>query len=84
MQGSNGGDGKLMGGQRTEEPPDTTETAEDGGSVGPRPRQYDGANGARSEHGELARHEYDLLSSEATEGGLANAGGAGSEDVHGG
>ena len=83
MQGANGGDGELMGGQQTAEPPDTTETAEEDGSVGPRPRQSDGADGARSEHGVLARREYDLLTLEATGGSPANAGFSGNEDGHG-
>ena len=72
-----------MGGQRTEEPPGTTKTAVDDGSAGPCPQQYDGADGARSENGALARHEYNLLALEATEGGPSNAGAAGSEDGHG-
>ena len=72
-----------MGGQRVPEPPDTTELAEEYVSPGPRPRQSDGADGARSEHGSLVRCEYDLLTSEATKGGPANAGGAVSEDGHG-
>ena len=72
-----------MGGQRTEEPTSTTDTAEDGGSAWPRPRKSDGADGARSEHVALARREYDLLALEATEGGPSNAGAAGSEDGHG-
>ena len=58
-----------MGGQQTEEPPGTTEMAEDNGSVDTWPRQSDGADGARSEHGALVRREYNLLTSEATEGG---------------
>ena len=72
-----------MGGQRTAEPPNTTETAEEDGSAGTWPRQSDGANGARSEHGALARCEYNLLASEATEGGPDNSGAAGGEDGHG-
>ena len=73
-----------MGGQWTAEPPGKeTKTAADGGSGGDLPRQSDGADGARSEHGSLARCEYDLLTSEATKGGPANAGGAVSEDGHG-
>ena len=69
-----------MGGQRTKEPPGTTETAMDDGSSGARLRQSNGADGARSKHGALACREYDLLASEAAEGGPANAGAAGSED----
>ena len=83
IQGVNGGNGEPMGGQRTEEPPDTTETAEDDSSAGPRLKQANGANGTSSEHGALAHREYDLLASEATEGGPANAGAFGSEDGHG-
>ena len=83
MQGSDGGDGKPMGRQRTAEPPDMAETAEEDGSAGPRPRQSDSADGARSENGALARREYDLLASEATEGVPANAGDAAEKDGHG-
>ena len=66
MQGADGGDGEPMGGQLTEEPPDTTETAEEDSSAGPRPQQSDGADSARSEHGGLVRRKYKLLASEAT------------------
>ena len=72
-----------MGGQRTEEPPDMIETAEDGGSAWPRTRQSDGTDGARSKQGALARHKYNILKLEETEGGPANAGGVGSKDGHG-
>ena len=58
-----------MGGERTAEPPDTMEPAEEDGSEGTRPAQSDGADGARSDHGALARREYDILVPEATEGG---------------
>ena len=60
-----------------------TETAEEDGSTGPWPQQSHGADGARSEHGALARREYDLLALEATKGGPANSGAAGSKDGHG-
>ena len=83
MQGADGGNGDLMGGQRTAELPDTTETVADNSRAGPRPRQSDGANGARSEHGVLVRRENNLLASEATERGPANTGAAGSEGGHG-
>ena len=82
MQGADGGDGKPMGGQRTEEPPDTTETAEDNGSAGSRLQQSDGADRTRSKHGALARREYDLLASEATEGGPDNTVANGSKEGH--
>ena len=72
-----------MGGQQMEEPPGTTEAAEDDGSAGPWPRQSNSADSARSEHSTLALRKYDLLASKTTEGGPANAGGAGSEDGHG-
>ena len=78
-----GGNSATMGGQRTEEPPATTEVSEEDGSAGPRPRQSDGADGARSNHGALVCRKYNILASEATEGGSANAGAAGSENVHG-
>ena len=55
-------------------------TSADDGSAGHMPRQ---SNGARSEQGALARREYDLLASEATECGRANAGASGSEASHG-
>ena len=57
--------------------------AENDGGEMPRPVQSDGAYGARSKHGALACREYDILSSEATEGGHANAGGVGREEGHG-
>ena len=63
--------------------PDTTETVEEDGSTGLQPRQFEGANGARSEHGTLARHKYDLLPSEETEGGPSNAGADGGKEGHG-
>ena len=47
-----------MGGQRTEDSLGTTETAAD---------NCDGADGARSKHGALARCKYNLLALEATE-----------------
>ena len=61
MQGADGGDNEPMGGQRTAEPPETTETMEEDGSVGPWSQQSDGAVGARSEQGALAHRKYDLL-----------------------
>ena len=82
-QGADGDDGGPMGGQRRKEPPGTTETVEENGSAGPRPRQSNSANGARSVHGALALREYDLLLLEAAEGGTANAGAASIEDGHG-
>ena len=69
MQGADGGDSRPMGGQRTEEPLGTTETAAEDGSAGPWLWKSDRAYGAMSEHGTLARREYNLLASEATEGG---------------
>ena len=83
MKGANGGEGGPMDGQRTEEPPGTTKMAEDNGSAGPQPRQSDGADGTRSEHGALVSREYNLLVLEATEGGPANEGSADSKDGHG-
>ena len=59
------------------------ETAEEDGGEEPRPVQSDGADGARSEHGALVRRKYDILASEATEGGHASAGAAVGEDGHG-
>ena len=67
MQGADSGAGKLMGGQWMAEPPNMTEAAEEDGSAGPRPRQSDGADSARSKHVMLDCREYDLLASEATE-----------------
>ena len=63
--------------------PETMETVEDNGSVVPQPSQSDCADGARSEHGALARREYSILALDATKGGQANAGAAGGEDNHG-
>ena len=83
MQGANGGDGAPRGGQQMAEPPVTMETAEGDGSAGPRQEQSDGVDSARSEHGALARRKYDILASEAKEGGQANAGAAGREEGHG-
>ena len=56
--------------------------AGDGGAGYP-PEHFDGAYGARSEHGALARREYDLLASEMSERGPASAGPAAREDGHG-
>ena len=72
-----------MGGQRAAELPNMAATPKEDGRAGPQPRQSDGADGARSEHGALARRKYKKLASEATEGGQANAGTAGVEDGHG-
>ena len=83
MQGSDGGDGKPMGKHRTAEPPDTTDTAEEDSSAGPWSRQFDGPDGTRSKHAALAHPKYNILTSEATEGGQANTGAAGSEAGHG-
>ena len=82
-KGADGGKGATMGRQRTEELPGRVETAEDNSRAGPRPRQSHGTDGARHEQGALALREYDLLASEATKGGPANAGAAGSKDGHG-
>ena len=79
MQGADGGNCVSRGGQQTAEPAETMETAEDDGSMGPWQEQSDGA---RSEHGALARCVYDILVSEATEGGPSNAGAIGGEDGH--
>ena len=51
--------------------------------MGPRTRQSNSADGARSKHGAFARREYDLLASEVTDGGPANAGVSGSKVGHG-
>ena len=59
------------------------ETTEDDVSVGTRPQQSDGVDGARSEHGVLTCCEYKILALEATERVPANAGRAGREDGHG-
>ena len=68
-QGADGIKGGPMGGPRMAEPPGTeTETAVENGITRPLPRKSYGANGARSERGVLARHEYNLLALEATEG----------------
>ena len=69
-----------MGGEQTAEPPDIMEPSEEDGSEGLRPAQSDGA---RSEHGALARCKYDRLALEKTEGGLANVGNVGREGGHG-
>ena len=53
------------------------ETAEDNGRAGPWQEQSNGADCARSEHVALARCKYNLLASDATDGGQANAGAAG-------
>ena len=82
-KGADGSKGRLMGGQRMEDPPGTADTAEDDCSMGPQPRQSDSADGARSKHGAFARRKYGLLASEATEGVPSNAGAAGSKDGHG-
>ena len=82
-QVADGGNGTPRGGQQTVEPAATTDMAEDNCSAVPRQEQSDSADGARSEHGALARCNYDILASEATEGGQANAGTAGGEDSHG-
>ena len=50
---------------------------------GARPHKSAGSDGARSEHSALARHEYNLLVLEVTEGGPANARSASSEEGHG-
>ena len=77
MQGADGGNCVSRGGQQTAEPAETMETAEDNGSMGPWQEQSDGA---RSKHGALARCVYDILVSEATEGGQSNLGVTGGED----
>ena len=51
--------------------------------MGGRPRQSNGIDGVRSEHGALARCKYNILESEAMEGGPTNAGAAGVEVNHG-
>ena len=77
MQGSDCGKEGPMGGLRTAEPPDTEiETLADDGSTGTLPRQSDGAVGAMSEHGAFAHRKYDLLASEAPDGGLSQCGGS--------
>ena len=72
-----------MGMQRMKDLTGKTEMVEDDGRAGTWPRQSHGADGARSKHGALARREYDLLASEATEGGPANVGAASSKGGHG-
>ena len=83
MQGADGGDGALRGGQRMAEPPVPMETTEEDDSVGPWQEQSDGVDDSRSEHGTLARREYDILESDVAEGVQANAGAASVEDGHG-
>ena len=46
-------------------------------------RQSDGTDGARSKNSMHPRCEYDLLASEASEGGRANAGTSAQGDGHG-
>ena len=70
--------------QRTAEPPGTQrDMVADDSSAGTLSRQSDGANGARSKNCMHPLHEYNLLVSEATEGGQANAGDTVSEAGHG-
>ena len=57
--------------------------AADNGSAGPLPRQSDSAEGARSKNGMHPQRKYELLASEAPEGGRANTGDTGSEAFHG-
>ena len=59
------------------EPPLPMETTEDDESDKTRPVQYDGADGARSKNGALARREYDRLELEATWESQASAGAVG-------
>ena len=83
MQGENRGKGGPMDGPQTVEPPGTQQDmAADDDSVGTLPRKSEGANSARSKNGMHPCREYDLLASEATEGGQANTGAAGSEASH--
>ena len=66
---------------QTAEPPSTVmETVAYDSSAGPLLRQSNGANNARSKHDALVCREYNLLVSEATEGGRAKAGAASSGD----
>ena len=84
MQEADGSEGNLMGGLRTAGPPGTQQdTAADDGSAGLLQRQSDGANSARSKNAMRPRRKYNLLASETTEGGRANAGDTGSETGHG-
>ena len=46
-------------------------------------RQFDGPDGTRSKHAALAHPKYNILASEATEGGQANTGAAGGKDGYG-
>ena len=84
MQEADGSEGNSMGGLRTAGPPGTQQdTAADDGSAGLLQRQSDGADSARSKNAMRPRRKYNLLASETTEGGRANAGDSGSETGHG-
>ena len=57
--------------------------AADNKSAGTLPHQSDGANNTRSKNGMHLHRKYDLLASEAPEGGRANAGTSARGDDHG-
>ena len=59
------------------------ETVAGDGGAGHPPEHFDGADGARSEHGALTRREYNFLASEVTERGPASAGPVAGEDGRG-
>ena len=59
------------------------DTAEDEVGKEPRPDHSNGANGARSDHGALARRKYNILASETAEGYQSSAEAADGEDGHG-
>ena len=57
--------------------------ASDDGSAGPLLQKSDGADSARPQNGMHPRRGFDLLASEAREGGRSNAGDTGREAGHG-
>ena len=72
-----------MGGPRTAALPRPHRgTAAEESSVGIPTRYTDGTDGARPEHGALARHEYGLLALTGTAVDPADAGDPGSADGH--
>ena len=68
---------------KTAVPPHQSGTSADDNSAGPLPRQYNCADGASSKYGIHPRRKYNLLASEALEGGQANAGPIAKGDGHG-
>ena len=80
--GADGVNERMLRRPRTAVPPRPRDMGTDDNSVGPLPRQSDGADGARPKNGMHSRRKYGLLAPEEMEKGRSNTGPRARGDGH--